>query len=275
MAENAIELRNVTFAYESHPEKRILDDISLTLAGGGFIGLVGGTGAGKSTLLYCMNGVIPHLIGGRMGGSVTIRGKDTRKHGPSALAGTAGILFQDPDSQLFALSVREEVEFGLRNIGVPERERGKRIAKALAETGLSGLEEENPRELSVGQRQKVALASVLAMEPEILLLDEPVSALDWRSGREIYEVLKSLNRRGKTIVVVEHNTEWLAEYAHRIVGIEHGRIAIDGEPDDVLSGAKAKEMGLKIPCSVEISHQLGLGFSATTPKKLASLLRGK
>ena len=150
------------------------------------------------------------------------------------------MLFQDPDSQLFALSVREEVEFGPANLGLKGWERERRTAAALAETGLSALADENPRELSVGQRQKVALASVLAMEPEILLLDEPVSALDWRNGHEIYELLRKLNSRGKTIVVVEHNTEWLAEYAQRIVGIDAGGIAFDGEPETVLSEGKAK-----------------------------------
>lgn len=275
MAENAVEMKGVSFAYPSHPAKKVLDGISLDIQAGEFVGIVGGTGAGKSTLLYCMNGVIPHLVHGKMAGEVRVGGKNTGKHGPSSFAGRVGILFQDPDSQLFALTVREEVEFGLKNLGFKEKEREERIRKALKETGLEGLEDENPRELSVGQRQKVALASVLAMEPEILLLDEPVSSLDWRSGHEIYELLRKMNKSGKTIIVVEHNTEWLAEYAKRLVGIGNGSIVVDGKPDEVLSDGKAKEMGLKIPCSVEISHDLGLGFVAVTPRKLATLMRGK
>ncbi len=270
---DAISLENISFSYSSSP-KKILDGITLRIAKGGFVGVVGGTGAGKSTLLYCMNGVIPHLVGGRMEGSVSLLGKDTRKNGPSSLAKSAGIVFQDPDSQIFALSVREEVEFGLSNLGVNGQERTSRVEQALAETGLSGLEDENPRELSAGQRQKVAIASVLAMDPEVLLLDEPVSSLDWRSARDIYELLKGLNQKGKTIVIVEHNTEWLADYADRIVGIANGGITLDGKAEEILADERLEKLGLKVPCAVQISCELGLGECAHTPRQLVRILRG-
>jgi len=268
----AIEMDGVSFSYHSRPETPVLNDLVLSVKKGEFVGVVGCTGAGKSTLLYCMNGIIPSLIPGRLGGSIRVNGEDIRGKQPSHFAGKVGLLFQDPDSQLFAPTVREEVGFGLGNIGVPEKEGRERIRESLRFVGLDGLEAADPRELSFGQRQKVALASVLAMEPDILLLDEPVSALDWKSANDIYEVLESMNLEGKTIIAVEHNTELLAEYAERVLLLKNGKIAMDADPEEAFSNDFAEDAGLKVPCSVKIGKSLGIR-GAVTPARLAELLR--
>lgn len=267
-----IEIRNLSFAYRSRPEAPVIDGISCSIAKGDFVGVVGGTGAGKSTLLRCMNGIIPHLQEGIMKGSVSVNGRSTARTSPSGFAGKIGFLFQDPDSQLFAPTVAEEISFGLRNMGVGAGEMPARVAGALRLVGMDGFQGRDPHELSGGQRQKIAFASVLAMEPEVLLLDEPVSALDWRNATEVYGLVRRLNQGGKTVVVVEHNTELLAEYAKRVLVLDGGKIALDAPPGKVFSDKIMGPLGLKIPCAVRISRVLGIEEMAT-PEKLAERLR--
>ena len=274
VAKPAIEIRDLSFAYRSRPEEKVLDGIGVSIAKGEFVGLLGSTGAGKSTLLRCMNGIIPHLLEGVMKGSVRVEGKGTENTGPSGFAGKVGFLFQDPDSQLFAPTVAEEISFGLRNMGVGKDEALARVADALRLVGMDGFQGRDPHELSGGQRQKIAFASVLAMEPEILLLDEPVSALDWRSATDVYNLLRRLNSEGKTIVVVEHNTELLAEYAKRVLVFKGGKIALDASPVEAFSHELMVSLGLKIPCAVKICRVLGVK-EAATPEKLAESLRRK
>lgn len=270
---NAVEFERVSFAYNSRPNKKTLHDLSLTVRKGEFVGLVGCTGAGKSTLLYCINRVIPSMVEGKLQGKVKVNEKNVGGKSPSDFAGEIGLLFQDPDSQLFAPTVRDEIEFGLENLGVHKDEREWRVSEALGLVGLDGFEAFEPHELSFGQRQKVALACVLAMKPEIVLLDEPVSALDWKSAIEIYEVLRKLNREGKTIVVVEHNTELLSEYAKRVIMLHKGKVGFDGSPEALFSSSLAEEAGLKVPCAVKIGREIGVS-GGITPASLVEMIRG-
>ncbi|MCD6496427.1 MAG: ABC transporter ATP-binding protein [Candidatus Aenigmarchaeota archaeon] len=230
----------------SYPGRSVLKDISIKIKSGDFVGITGSTGSGKTTLAYCLNGLIPHAIKGHMTGSVLVDGKDTRKKSMSELASRAGFVFQDPDWQIFSLSVHDEVAFGLRNLKMKNAE--KRIKNALSMVGLDGYADEVPYNLSHGQKQKLCIASVLAMEPDAIILDEPTSQLDYRSMMNIYSILRNLNRAGKTVVVIEHDTDLIAEYAGSVIVIDKGTVVKHGKPSEVLSDKKLLgKLGIKVP----------------------------
>lgn len=238
-----IEIKNLNFSY---PGKKILNDISLDIDSGSFVGITGSTGSGKTTLALCFNGIIPHAVRGKFSGTVRVCGLDTKKNKISDLAKKVGLVFQDPDWQLFTLSVKEEIEFGLKNLKMENTE--KRAREALGMVGLEGYEEAEPYKLSQGQKQKLCIASVLAMEPEIIVLDEPVSQLDYRSTMNIYNILKSLNRNGKTIIVIEHNTDLLLEFANKVILMDDGNIVKQGDAKKILSEKKLlNKLGVKVP----------------------------
>ncbi len=239
----AVELKNVSFSY---PGRDVLEGISIDIKDGDFAGITGSTGSGKTTLAYCFNGLIPHAIRGKLRGSVKVSGVETRKTKIASLARKVGFVFQDPDWQIFSLSVRDEIEFGLKNLKMKNLDR--RVSEALKMVGLEGYEDVMPHRLSHGQKQKLCIASVLAMEPDIIILDEPASQLDHRSTMNVYGILKKLNREGKTIIVIEHNTDLIAEYANKVVLIDEGRIVANGKPKNVLSDCRLMErLGIKIP----------------------------
>jgi energy-coupling factor transporter ATP-binding protein EcfA2 len=208
--------------------------------------MTGPTGSGKTTLAYCFNGLIPHAVRGRFSGSVSVRGLDTRKHKISELARQVGLVFQDPEWQLFSLSVKEEIAFGLNNLKMKNIE--KRVKDAIRSVGLEGYGETEPHKLSQGQKQKLCIASVLAMEPSIIVLDEPTSALDYRSTMNIYAILKRLNKQGKTVIVIEHDTDLLAEYTNRMILMDGGRVVRQGGTEEVLSNKRLlNKLGVKVP----------------------------
>ncbi len=239
----AIEMKDVFFSY---PGKEVLKNVNLTIKDGDFVGITGPTGSGKTTLAYCFNGLIPHAIRGKFSGSVVVCGKDTKKNKVADMAGKVGFVFQDPDWQIFSLSVKDEVSFGLNNLKMGNVD--KRVGEALAMVGMEGSEDVMPHNLSHGQKQKLCIASVLAMEPEVIILDEPTSQMDHRSCVNVYGILKRLNKEGKTVIVIEHDTDNLAQYANRVVLIENGMIVKEGPTKKVLSDRKALEtLGIKIP----------------------------
>jgi len=230
----------------SYPGKQVLKDVSFSIKHGDFVGITGSTGSGKTTLAYCFNGLIPHAVRGKFSGSLQIDGMDTSRHGIAELAKKVGLVFQDPEWQIFSLSVRDEVAFGLRNLRMDGIE--KRTGDALKMVGLEGHEETLPYNLSHGQKQKLCIASVLAMEPDVVVLDEPTSQLDHRSTMNVYGILRRLNREGKTIIVIEHNTDLIAEYANRVILIDDGKIVGNGEPKKVLSDRRLLDsLGIRVP----------------------------
>jgi energy-coupling factor transporter ATP-binding protein EcfA2 len=238
-----IEARNLSFSY---PGRKVLSDISLKVEKADFLGITGSTGSGKTTLAMCFNGLIPNSVKGRFSGEVTVMGASTKKSKISDLARKVGFVFQDPDWQLFSLTVRDEVTFGLKNLKMEGIDR--RVKDALKMVGLSGYEDTEPHKLSQGQKQKLCIASVLAMEPEIMILDEPTSQLDYRSGMNVYSILKRLNEEGKTVIVIEHNTDMLAEHANKAMILDGGRIASLGPARKVLCEKKLlNKLGIKIP----------------------------
>jgi energy-coupling factor transport system ATP-binding protein len=240
-----IRIRGLNFSYG---KVRVLNGINLSVEKGEFVGIIGPVGSGKSTLLLTMNGVIPNLIIGNFEGEVWVCGMRTSACKVSELSKSVGIVLQDPNSQIFSLSVRDEVAFALENRKLPREEIERRVAKYLGLFGLSSLKDENPNNLSEGQKQKLAIASTLATEPEVILLDEPSSSLDFGGAVGLYKILRDLNVKGKTIVVVEHDTELLYDNARRVLVLRVGRIEMDGSPRAVLSNPKIERYGLKIPC---------------------------
>ena len=215
------EVQDVTFTY---PETRrpALDGVSLTIAHGEFVALLGASGSGKSTLLRALAGLVPHFHGGRFAGAVQVAGRDTRTTRPAELAGTVATLFQEPEDQAVLTRVLAEVTFGLENLGTAPSEIAARARDALALVGAEHLAERAVAELSGGELQRVCLASVLALEPELLLLDEPSSQLDREAAEALFEYARA---RGLAVVVAEQRPELPLEHADRVVFLEEGRVS--------------------------------------------------
>jgi len=241
---HAICFDRVTFSYPDKPD--ILSNINICIPQGTFVGISGVNGSGKSTLTYCMNGLIPHSIAGTFMGTVSVDGISTRAKDVAYFAHKIGMVFQNPDFSLFNLTVSEEIGFGLKNLT------GKifknDISKALREVGLINYETRDPQTLSFGEKQKVCLASVLALDVSYIILDEPTAMLDWKSSVELYEMLNKLNKSGKTIITVEHDTDFLWKYTHQVIILDQGRIKVSGATKKVLSKSRLlTSLGIKNP----------------------------
>ncbi len=213
-----------------------LRNISLEIKQGEFIGLIGATGAGKTTLCLTLNGIIPQFYGGRFFGRLRVAGMDTLEHPTRELARHVGMVFQDPESQLVANSVEDEIAFALENLRVPRDEMRARISHVLQVVRLDGCERKHPHELSGGQKQRLAIAAALAMQPTLLVLDEPTSQLDPVGEQEVFSVVGELNRQlGVTVLMAGHAAERLAEHATRIILLSAGELVAFGPPDEIYS----------------------------------------
>ncbi len=237
----------------------VLEDVHLEIRPGRVVGLVGPNEAGKSTLCLVASGMAPASIGGRLQGSVTIEGEETRDLKPHELAQRCGVLFQNPTTQLSgtAMTVWEELAFGPRNLGLPVAEIVARVAWALAALGIEALAPKDPARLSGGQAQLVALASVLALRPAYLVLDEPTSQLDPQGTRLVGEALAHLaGETGTGILLVEHKTELLAAMADEVAVLEAGRVVETGPAALVLSDPALSELGVEAPALVRLRRAL-------------------
>lgn len=230
MEEPVVKLEGLTFTYAGS-ETPALKDINLTVRPGEFVTVTGPSGCGKSTLALCLTGFIPHSFDGVMEGKVIIGGRDTRTCTPGELAGIAGLVQQDPESQLCTLNVLDEVAFGPENICLPPDIIKERVKWALSAVGLSGFTDRLVHTLSGGEKQRLAIASVLAMRPQLLILDEPTANLDPRGCREVLSVIKKLHQEQKTaIIVIEHRLQYLLPFSDRLILMEEGRITGDQPP---------------------------------------------
>lgn len=246
MAEPLIRFEEVTFYYPQ-AEVPALEGITFNIEKAEFVGITGPAGAGKSTLACCFNGIIPHFQAGQSKGDVRIQGVSTRDIPMMKLACRVGSVFQDPDAQLIALTVEDEVAYGLENMNVPREVMLPRIEKALNTVGIANLREREIRTLSGGQKQKVAIAAVLAMEAEILVLDEPTSELDPLGTEAIFGILTELNRQGITVVIIEQKIDMLAKHLQRLIVLDRGKMVADGKPKQVLANKEVQRIGIKMP----------------------------
>lgn len=243
-----IEIEDVSFTYAGS-QKKALDGINLTVSQGDFLGIIGPSGAGKSTLAYAINGIIPHYCKGDFYGSAKLDGNDTFETSLTDLSRICATVFQDIDAQMVAAVVEDEVLFGLENFGCAREDIPARAAEALEAAGVADLRDRTIASLSGGQKQKVALAAVLALRPRVLVLDEPTGALDPASSRAVFSLLADLNERhGITVVVVEQKIGMLAEFAQRLAVVADGRLAYCGDTREVLTHADdLLRLGVNVP----------------------------
>ena len=252
-----IRIDHVSFSY-GEASARALDDVTLSVSPGDFLGIIGPSGAGKTTLASAMSGAIPHHYTGPFFGSVLVDGKDTCAVTLTDISQVVGSVLQDIDTQMVASVVEDEMLFGLENFGVPHSQIEERVIDALETVGIADLRERDIATLSGGQKQKVAIAAILALRPRVLVLDEPTAALDPASSRMVFETLRSINRElGVTVVIIEQKVALLSEYASRIAVMQGGRIALEGTPSEVFShSAELRSIGVDSPRVTRISNSL-------------------
>jgi energy-coupling factor transport system ATP-binding protein len=251
---------------------RALDGISLRFAAGERVALVGQNGSGKTTLVRHVNGLLRPTSG-----RVLLDGADTARMTVAQLAARVGLVFQDPDRQVFAGSVRAEVEFGPRNLGMTGAELQDATRDALASTGLEGEERTNPYDLGQSRRKLLALASVLAMRTPVLVLDEPTTGQDLRGTRRVRHVIDAVSSEGRTVLAISHDMEFVAETFDRVVVLREGRVILDGAPAAVFAAERWPELRstyLEPPLAARVGERLGLGSTPTDDAVVAALSRG-
>ncbi|MDQ2673633.1 MAG: energy-coupling factor ABC transporter ATP-binding protein [Chloroflexota bacterium] len=250
---------------------RALDGISLRIGSGERLALVGQNGSGKTTLVRHLNGLLRPTEG-----RVTIDGTDAASMTVAQLAARVGLVFQDPDRQVFSGSVRSEVEFGPRNLGRRGGELAAAVDGALAATGLAGEERTNPYDLGQSRRKLLALASVLAMRTPVLILDEPTTGQDARGVGLVRTAIEEVSREGRTVVAISHDMQFVAESFDRVVVMRAGRIVLDGTPGEVFAAEHRDTLRstfLEPPLPARVGARLGLGATPTDDALIAALGR--
>ncbi len=252
-----IQIQDLSFTYKGE-KKPALQEINLSVPEGGFLGIIGPAGAGKTTLARVLTGMIPHHYPGNFYGSARVKGLDTVDTSINDLSRLVGMVFQDVESQIISPMVEDELLYGLENFGVSREEIPARIEEALQSVGISELRERSIASLSGGQRQKVAIASIIALKPRILVLDEPTGELDPRSSRQVFSLLKVLNEeQGITIVLIEQKIMLLCEFTKQLAVLSEGRIVRQGETREVLARAEElQELGVNCPRVTTLSRIL-------------------
>ena len=255
--DSVIELRDVSFAY-ADGAARALDHVSLSIGAGDFVGIIGPSGAGKSTLAAVMSGAIPHHFSGSLYGETLVDGHDTCEVSLTDISRVVGSVLQDIDTQMVASVVEDEMLFGLENFGVPHDQIERRMADALDTVGIADLRDREIATLSGGQKQKVAIAAILALAPRVLVLDEPTAALDPASSRLVFDTLRKVNEvAGVTVVVIEQKVALLCEYCGRVLVMSEGRLALAGEPHEVFRHAdELRAMGVDSPRVARMANSL-------------------
>ena len=252
-----IEHLNYVYMQGGPYETKALDDVSLTIHDGEFVGLIGHTGSGKSTLVQHLNGLILPTSGQITVDGMDLADKNTDKR---AIRRRVGLVFQYPENQLFEETVAKDIAFGPKNLGLDEAEIDRRVRTAMRRVALDydKLSQRSVFELSGGQMRRVAIAGVLAMEPQTLVLDEPCAGLDPKGREEILGLISDLHREsGATIVMVSHSMDYVAALAERVIVMNHGKVAMDGAPREVFSrGEELRAIGLDVPQAVELAQKL-------------------
>lgn len=252
----SIEISNLSYVYDQKAvfSKRALDDVSFTVEDGDFFGIIGHTGSGKSTLVTHLNGLIPI-----QSGKITIDGVDlTKKYDKKALRAKVGMVFQYPEYQLFADTVREDVAFGPKNLGLSQSEINERVEKSITLVGLNyeEIKDRSPFELSGGQMRRVALAGVIAMNPGVLVLDEPTAGLDPSGKRDILRLINSLRQTVKIVIIISHNMDEVAENCNRVVVLSEGKNKGVFTTKQLFSGDQAEKLGVELPSVTKLARLL-------------------
>lgn len=252
-----IKLDDVSFSY-GHEAQNALDHVSLAIEKGEFVGVIGPSGAGKSTLAAVMSGAIPHHYTGQLFGATLVDDRDTCEITLTDISRVVGSVLQDIDAQMVAPIVEDEMLFGLENFGIPHDQIEERISQTLTTVGISDLRHREIATLSGGQKQKVAIAAIIAMAPDVLVLDEPTAALDPASSTLVFDTLRQINREhGITVVVIEQKVALLSKYCSRVLVMADGKLAFDGEPHQVFAHAnELRQMGVDSPRVARIANSL-------------------
>jgi energy-coupling factor transporter ATP-binding protein EcfA2 len=263
MTHPAIRIENLHYSYppfaSAVPSAPVLRGIDLALGAGECLALMGPTGAGKTTLCRALNGLVPQSTGGTFGGDVWVAGLNTKTHPVPELSTLVGLIFQDSESQLFNMTVEEEVAFGPESLGLPVEEIEGRIQWALDVVGLAHLRSRSPAQLSGGEQRRLAIAAVLAMQPGILVLDEPTVGLDPAGRQAVLAVMAELRRQRITMVMATQDADAAAGMADRVVVLEAGKIVREGTPRQVFERVEdLNALGVDVPQMVELSHRLGI-----------------
>lgn len=268
-----IEMSHVTFRYggttaEGEHAPAALRDVSLRIGEGEFVGVIGPSGAGKSTLASVLSGAIPHHFRGELFGSTLVDGRDTCDVTLTDISRVVGSVLQDIDAQMVASVVEDELLFGLENFGVPHDQIEDRIARTLDTVGIASLRDREIATLSGGQKQKVAIAAILAMRPRVLVLDEPTAALDPASSALVFDTLRKVREEGVTVVVIEQKVALLSEYCDRILVMGEGSLVLDGTPREVFAHAdELRRIGVDSPRVARVYNSLARAglVRGTTP----------
>lgn len=251
-----VEVRNLSFRYAGS-QKPALSDINLEIDPGDFVLVVGPSGGGKSTFCRCLNGLIPQFYEGEYSGKVIVDGYEASKTPTYKLSQIVGMVFQNPQNQLFSLSVEADVAFPLENLGLPREEISSRVEEVLSIMNIEHLRERSPFELSGGQQQRVAIASVLAMKPKIIVLDEPTSFLDPVSSLSLFNSIDNIRQKlGLTIVLVEHRVDIAASKANKMLVIADGKLLFKGPPRKFFEEHDSHTYGVSTPKVLLLSRKV-------------------
>ena len=251
-----IEVRDVTYSYPLTTVPQ-LKDINLKIQKGKFYGVIGENGSGKTTLCSLLRGFIPSFYKGELNGEVLFKGEPLESY-KNDLSRHIGFIFQNPFTQISGVkdTVFEEVAYGLENMGVEQELIIKKVVDVMKLTNIEHLADKNPMQLSGGQMQRVAIASVIVLEPELIIIDEPTSQLDPEGTESVFKVIKKLKEQGITIILVEHKVDLLAEYSDEIIVMQNGSIFASGNKTEVLSSKKMIDSGIEIPQVTRLASEL-------------------
>ncbi len=252
-----IQLDNVSYRYPIG-EEWILKHVSLEIKKGSFVSIVGNNGSGKTTLCNILRGFIPHFHKGDLEGTIKLGGTDMSEYQLGQLGEKIGFVFQNPFIQISGVkdTVFDEVAYGLENLGVAEEDIYKRVEEVLSLVKIQHLREKNPFELSGGQRQRVALASIIVMDPDILVIDEPSSQLDPIGTEHVFEIIRLMKERGKTIILVEHKMDLVAEYSDELIVLDKGEVLMQGPTREVLESEIFNTANIQYPHVTEVALEL-------------------
>ena len=274
----AVRINHLKYRYP-YAKKLALNNISCEIAAGEFIGVIGANGAGKSTLAQALLGLVPNLYHGAYGGSVEVDGCNVKTTSIDVLCRKVGLVFQNPFNQITGakLTVYEEIAFGLENLGISQQEMNRRVENIMELLRIDDIRNASPYDLSGGQMQRMVIAGTLVMQPDIIVLDEPTSQLDPQGAKEVFSAAEALKQQGKTIIMVEHKMEKIAQYSDRVMLLSGGSLIDFDTPQCIFSREDIETYGVHPPVYTQVCKNLSLrcknGLYPTTLNDAVEVLR--